>query len=505
MPNLEAVKSGKVKPSEELVSSIVREVLARLPGSAGILPARATTKINSDGKSMQDSCAPREPRRHGIFPTVDEAAKAAAQAQPRLAELSLDQRNEILEVIRRICEDRAQELAEMEYEETAIGRLDHKVEKLKIIRRVLGVEALRTEARSDSTGLSILEYAPFGVIGMVLPATHSVPTMASNAINVLAGGNTAVFSPHPAAAKVAAYALDLFNQQIEKKTGLANLLTTVEEPSIQSAEELFHHPDVALLCVTGGPAVVKAAMKAGKRVIAAGPGNPPVVVDETADIEKAAADVIAGAAFDNNLLCIGEKEVFVVSKVADQFIAAMKRHGGYLLNRDQIDKLTKAAFTFREGAGKGCGRAHLKRDLIGKDPSVLAKAIGLQLPANVDLLFGETEEDHPFVQEEQMMPFLPVVRVPDVNAGIQAALRAEHGYGHTAMIHSSNVANVTRMARVMNTTLFVHNAPCSASLGLGGPGFLSYSIATPTGEGVTTPLTFTRQRQIAVVGALRIT
>jgi len=496
LPNLDTSRTSRIRPSEELVSSIVREVLDRLQGmpASSSRPTLAPARTEIKGK----------PQGHGVFSTVDEAVKAAHEVQPHLAGLSLDKRNEILEIIRKICEDRAEELAEMEYEETQIGRLDHKIEKLRIIRRVLGVEALRTEARSDSTGLSIIEYAPFGVIGMVLPATHSVPTMASNAINVLAAGNTAVFSPHPAARKVASYALDLFNQEIERKTGLANLMTTVEEPSIQTAEELFVHPDVSLLCVTGGPAVVRAAMKSGKRVIAAGPGNPPVVVDETADLEKAAADIIFGAAFDNNLLCIGEKEVFVVSSVADRFIAAMRRHGAYLLTRDQVEKLTKAAFTFREGDGKRYSRARLKRELIGKDPEVLAKAIGLRLPPDVDLLIGETEEDHPFVQEEQMMPFLPIVRVPDVESGIKAALRAEHGYRHTAIMHSNDIANVTRMARVMNTTLFVHNAPCSASLGLDGPGFLSYSIATPTGEGVTTPLTFTRQRQIAVVGALRI-
>jgi aldehyde dehydrogenase len=486
LQNLEGSRSGPTKPSEDLVAAIVREVLDKLKNQNGA-PTVQTSRS-----------------RAGIFSSVDQAVKTAAAAQVRLAEASLEQRGEIVEIIRRICEEHAQELADMEHQETGIGRLDHKIEKLKIIRRVLGVEALRTEARSDAQGISILEYAPFGVIGMVLPATHSVPTMASNAINVLAGGNTAVFSPHPAAARVAAYALELFNREIERKTGLRDLMTTVEEPSIESAEQLFHHPEVALLCVTGGPMVVKAAMKAGKRVIAAGPGNPPVVVDETADLDRAARDIIAGAAFDNNLLCISEKEVFVVARVADRFLAAMSQKGAHLLNRDEIDKLTRAAFTFREGAGKGCGRAHLKRDLIGKDASILAAAIGLHLPSSVELLFGETEEDHPFVQEEQMMPFLPVVRVPDIDAAIAGALKAEHGYRHTALIHSNDIANVTRMARALNTTLFVHNAPCSASLGLGGPGFLSYSIATPTGEGVTTPLTFTRQRQIAVVGALRI-
>jgi aldehyde dehydrogenase len=475
-----------MREQQELVAVIVQEVLQRLQ------------------PKLSATAQPSQPCPDGVFATVDEAVKAAAAAQARLAAMSLEERGEVIEIIRHLCEEHAKELAQMELDETGIGRYDHKVEKLKIIRRVLGVEALRTEARSDSSGLAITEYAPFGVIGMVLPATHSAPTLASNAINVIAAGNTAVFSPHPAAAKTAAHAVRLFNRTIESRTGLRDPMCTVESPTIQTAEEIFHHPDIALICVTGGPAVVKAAMKAGKRVIAAGPGNPPVVVDETADLEKAASDIIQGAAFDNNLLCIGEKEVFVVASVADAFVAAMKRAGAYQLSGEQIEKLTQAAFTFRPGTGAGCGRAHLKRELIGKDPHVLAAAIGLRIPDGVSLLFGETQEEHPFVQEEQMMPFLPVVRVPDADAAIQAAQRAERGYRHTAIIHSNNVRNVTKMARVMNTTLFIHNAPCAASLGLGGPGYLSYSIATPTGEGVTTPLTFTRQRQIAVVGSLRI-
>jgi aldehyde dehydrogenase len=333
---------------------------------------------------------------------------------------------------------------------------------------------------------------------MVLPATHSVPTMASNAINILAAGNTAVFSPHPAGAKVAARGLQMFNREIQRELGVANVLTMGREATLQNAEQIFQHPGVALLCVTGGPAVVKAAMKFGKRVIAAGPGNPPVVVDETADFDAAAKAIIQGASFDNNLLCIGEKEVFVVASAADAFIDSMRRAGALQLDSRAIDALTKAAFTTGDD-----GKPHVKRDFIGKDAAVLAEAAGVRAPNGTDLLFGETSEDHPFVQEEQMMPFLPIVRVRDVDAGIRASVRAEHGYRHTAMIHSRNVDNVTKMARAMNCTLFVQNAPCFASLNV--PSYLSHSIATPTGEGVTTPMTFTRQRRIVIGGgALRI-
>jgi len=439
----------------------------------------------------------------GVFPTVDEAVKAASEAQKRVAEMSLEDRGVMIDIIRRICDEQAEELGRIEHAESRIGRLQHKIDKLKAIKHVLGVEAMRIDARSDSSGLCVIDRAPWGVIGMILPATHSAPTLASNAINILAAGNTAVFSPHPAAAKVAAHVLQLFNREIEKATGARNVITTVAEASIRSAEEVFRHEGIALLCVTGGPAVVKAAAKSGKRVIAAGPGNPPVVVDETADLDQAAKNTIEGAAFDNNLLCLGEKEVFVVASVADAFVAAMKRAGAVQLDNAAIDRLTQAVFRF-DGKGVGCGHAHLKRDLVGQDASELAKAAGVTVPAGTELLFGETSEDHPFVYEEQMMPFLPIVRCPDVDACIAAALKAERGYRHTAMIHSRNVDNVTKMARIMNTTLFVHNAPSMASLGVGGAGYLSFSIATPTGEGVTTPLTFTRERQIAVVGALRI-
>jgi aldehyde dehydrogenase len=434
---------------------------------------------------------------------VDEAANAADAAQKKVGEMSLEDRGRMIAIVRRICIDRAEELGRMELEESKVGRLDHKIQKLKNMQYVVGVEGMRSDARTDKTGLCLIERAPWGAIGMVLPVTHSVPTMAANAINILAAGNTAVFAPHPSAKRVAQYALQLFNREIEREVGVANSLTTILEPSIEAADQIFQHPKIALLCVTGGPVVVKAAGKYGKRVIAAGPGNPPVVVDETADLAAAAKDIILGGAFDNNLLCIGEKEVFVVAPVFREFMRAMHQAGGFELDKAAIERLTKAAFTF-DGDGKGCLRAHVRKELVGKDVKVLAAAAGVSVPESTQILFGETDEDHAFVVEEQMMPFLPIVRVKDVDAGIAASVKAEHGYRHTAIIHSKNVDNVTKMARAMNTTIFVNNASSLASLGFGGPGYLSHSIATPTGEGITTPLTFTRERQITIGNALRI-
>jgi aldehyde dehydrogenase len=475
---------------EQVIAEIAKEVVARL---------RVQMQLPERPAAPAHIVAARD----GVFSTVDEAVNAAYEAQKRVAAMSLDERGKMVDIIVRICNERREELGRMEMEETKVGRLDHKILKLTNMRFVLGVEALRSEARSDRTGLCIIEHAPWGVIGMMLPVTHSVPTMASNAINILAAGNTAIFGPHPSGMKVAQYALQIFNREIERELGVDNVLTTVREASIEAAEQVFHHPKVALLCVTGGTAVAQAAAKSGKRVIAGGPGNPPVVVDETADLDRAARCIIDGAAFDNNLLCIGEKEVFVVASVADAFIAAMRRAGAFQLDSAAIERLTRAAFTF-EGSGGGCARAHVKKDLVGKDAAVLAAAAGVRVPADTQLLVGETDENHAFVVEEQMMPFIPVVRVRDVDAAIAASVKAEHGYRHTAIIHTQNVETATRMARAMNTTLFIQNAASPASIGVGGAGYFSHTIATPTGEGVTTPLTFTRERQMAIGDALRI-
>jgi aldehyde dehydrogenase len=469
--------------TDELIRSVVQEVLSHMRNGH----AAAT-----NGKA----------RHWGVFDDVDTAVTAAAQAQKTFEARGLDDRRKAVDCIRRICIDQAEPLGREEFEETKIGRLKHKIEKLIVAgEKTPGVEFLRTEAYSGANGVSLTEYAPFGVIGIITPVTHSLPTLAGNAINMLAAGNALVCNPHPSGARIACRGVQLFNQAIHQAIGIDNLLTIIGKPTLESAQAIFDHRGVRLLCVTGGPAVGRAALRSPKRAIVAGPGNPPVVVDETADLDNAARSIIAGAAYDNNLLCIGEKEVFAVEGIFDELMEALTRHKAVRLDGKQIDALAKAAFVPAPD-----DKSHLvvNKDFIGQDAAVLAERAGVKIPADTEIVFGETDESNPFVDIEQMMPFVPFVRVKDVDTAIALAKKYEHGFKHTAIIHSRNLETITQMGRELDTTLFIQNGPSMAGLGVGGEGYLSYSIATPTGEGVTTPLTFTRQRRSTTAGAMRV-
>jgi len=436
----------------------------------------------------------------GIFQDMEACIEAAEMAQRALMELTLEKRKEIVEAIRRVGVEYAEDFSQRTWEETGMGRVRDKIVKHRIAATLTpGMEDLETHAWSGDHGLATVEMAPYGVIGAITPSTHPVPTMLNNAIGMIAAGNSVVFNHHPGAKRVAAYGLRKINQGIVAAGGPPNLLTAVEHPTIETGKVLFTHPKIKLLMVTGGPGVVKVAMASGKKTIAAGPGNPPVVVDETADIPKAARDMVEGATFDNNILCIAEKEIFVVEPVADRLKEELLRNDCFELDRAQIDALAEKAFQKTEA-----GHYVVSRQLVGRDAAVLAREIGVTVDPSVRLLIGETDPDHLFVQEEQMMPFLPMVRVRDVEEAITLAIRAEHGYGHTALMHSRNVENMSNMAKRVNTAIFVKNGPSSAGLGVGGEGFTSFSIAGPTGEGITSARTFTRQRRCVLVDYFRI-
>ncbi len=439
---------------------------------------------------------------YGVFNSVDSAVAASRKAYEALNALTLAQRSKIIESIRTKMRLHVEDLAQKAHEETGMGRYEDKVLKNQlVIEKTQGPEALIPEALSGDSGLTLTEWAPYGVIGSITPSTNPTSTIICNTIGIVAAGNAVVFNVHPMAKTVSILNVELINEAIIEAGGPPNLVTTVASPTIQSANDLMKHEGVDLLVVTGGEAVVEAAMSSGKRALCAGPGNPPVVVDETANIEQAARDIVIGAGMDNGIICVLEKEVFVVESVVNQLLAAFPRHGAVVLKPHEVNQLEKVIFEKTNGMRKP---AVMKKEMIGKNIQHILSKIGMQVADDVRIAIAPVSVGHPLIWTEQLLPVLPLATVPNVDQAIDLAKEAEHGYRHTAVIHSKNLDNLSRMARVMGCSIFVKNGPSIAGLGYGGEGFTSFSIASPTGDGLTGPRSFVRPIRCVLVDNFRI-
>lgn len=476
--------------SEEQLSSIVSKVLNRLqPDSRGIAPANAYAAAQSG---------------EGVFLTLDDALRAADQAQRVLEwERTMSDRQRYIDAIRAVMMQNLETLSRLAVEETGLGRVEHKIIKNRLVTlKTPGTEDLQTTAWTGDHGMTLYEFAPWGVIGAITPTTNPSETIICNSIGMIASGNSVCFAPHPRARKTSHLAISLINRAVVSAGGPPNLVTCVAEPSIEVASNLMKHPLVRLLVVTGGPGVVKAAMASGKKVIAAGPGNPPSICDETADLEKAARDMVNGAALDNNIICCDEKEFIVVASVADRVKELMKRNGAFEIDPEQTERLMKVILSVNKGPGQD---SDVNTKWVGKNASVILREIGINVGDEVKIVLTEVNRNHTLLYSEQLMPVIPFVRVKDFEDGLSLALEVEHGYGHTSSLHSRYVDRMHRMARVMDTAIFVKNGSHYMGLGEGGEGPTSFSIAHPTGEGLTYARHFSRMRRCALVDAFNIT
>jgi aldehyde dehydrogenase len=467
------------------VAGIVAQVVAQVKSRQGLT-----------------SPTPQPEETLGVYPDVDRAVEAAQAAFTRFSLLPLALRDEIIRHMRRAAREAAQLLAYEAWSETGLGRYEDKIEKnLLVADKTPGPEDVRPEVVTGDHGLTLFERAPFGVVASITPSTNPTSTVI-NSISMVASGNTVVFNVHPSARRVSAHTLSLLNRAILQAGGPQDLLTCVADPTIESAKALMRHRGVRLLVVTGGEAVVHEAMTSGKKAICAGPGNPPVVVDETADVELAARSIVKGAAFDNNVICTDEKEVFVVAGVADALKAAMKGAGAVEINSWQLNRLLGAVLLENRGPGR---HSPVNKEFVGKNAAVLLKEIGIRAGDEVRLIIAEVDDPrHPLVWTEQLMPLLPIVRVASAEEGIDRAVEAEHGYRHTASMYSRNIDTLSAMARAFQGSIFVKNGSHLAGLGADGEGPTSFTIASPTGEGMTTARTFTRLRRCVLKDRFRI-
>lgn len=458
--------------NEQMVNEIVQEVIAKL----------------------QISEAPTG--KHGIFADMNEAIAAAKKSQAVVKNMSIDQREKIISNIRRKTKEQAETFARMGVQETGMGNVGHKILKhILVAEKTPGTEDITTTAWSGDRGLTLIEMGPFGVIGAITPCTNPSETVLCNSIGMIAAGNTVVFNPHPQATRTTIYAINMINEASIEAGGPDCVACTVETPTLETSNVMMKHKDIPLLVATGGPGVVTAVLSSGKRGIGAGAGNPPALVDETADIRKAAGDIVNGCTFDNNLPCIAEKEIVAVSSVADELIHYMvTEQGCYLASKEEQDRLVNTVLT-----PKG-----LNRKCVGRDAKTLLGMIGVSVPDNIRCIVFEGEKEHPLISEELMMPILGVVRASDFDDAVEKAVWLEHGNRHSAHIHSKNVDNITKYAKAIDTAILVKNGPSYSALGFGGEGYCTFTIASRTGEGLTSTKSFTKSRRCVMTDSLCI-
>ena len=459
--------------NEQMVQDVVKEVMAKL---------------------QLQSAAPAAQK--GIFADMKDAIEAAKKAQKYVHRMSMDQREQIISNIRKKTRENAEILARMGVEETGMGNVPHKILKHQLVaEKTPGTEDITTTAWSGDKGLTLIEMGPFGVIGAITPCTNPSETIICNTIGMLAGGNTVVFNPHPAAIKTSLYAINMLNEASLEAGGPENIAVSVFKPTMETSKIMTSHPDIQLIAATGGPGVVTAVLSSGRRGIGAGAGNPPALVDETADIRKAAGDIVNGCTFDNNLPCIAEKEVVAVDSVVSELMHYMlTEQGCYLASDEEVEKLKNTVLT-----PKG-----LNRKCVGRSAKALLEMIGVTVPDNIRCIIFEGEKEHQLIAEELMMPILGIVRAKDFDDAVEKAVWLEHGNRHSAHIHSKNIDNITRYAKAIDTAILVKNAPSYAALGFGGEGFCTFTIASRTGEGLTSASTFTKRRRCVMSESLCI-
>lgn len=479
--------------AKNLTEAEIRQVVSQVLNQVSATPVAAFDSTQYAGKKFT-----------GVFDDMNDAIAAAQTAYKAVRAMSVEKREQLITEIRRLTRTEAHIMAEIGVKETGMGRVDHKTAKHMLVAdKTPGTEDIVSAAKTGDNGLTLVEMAPFGVVGAITPSTNPSETVICNSIGMIAAGNGVVFNPHPNAIATSNYAVDLVNRASKAMGGPEVLVCSMKKPTLESAAIMQSHPLIRLLVCTGGPGVVKAVLSSGKKAIGAGAGNPPVIVDDTADIQKAGKDIIDGCTFDNNLPCIAEKEVFAFRNIADELISVMLKNGAYMIDSAQAARLADIVLVDKTDK-KGNIRKIVNRDCVGRDAKVILSKLGITVSDDIRCIICETDFNHPFVQEELMMPILPIVRVGNIDEAIDLAVKAEHGNRHTAHMHSKNVDNLSRFAREVETTIFVKNAPSYAGIGFGGEGHATFTIAGPTGEGITSARSFTRQRRCVMAESFRI-
>jgi acyl-CoA reductase-like NAD-dependent aldehyde dehydrogenase len=360
---------------------------------------------------------------------VRDCAERASRAQEKVAHASQAEIDRLCEAMARAGAANAYALAKLAVEETGIGRVHY-----KILKNLLGSEGTWESIRNEKTvgvitrdeAKGVIEIGtPVGVIAGVVPTTNPTSTALFKALIAVKGRNAIVLSPHPRARRCIGETAEVLRRALERAGGPADLVQSLQNPTIESTGALMKHPEVAMILATGGAGLVTAAYSSGKPAYGVGPGNVPCYVDRSAQIEDAARWLVESQSFDNGTLCCSEQGLVLDRPIAAAMLAAMQRRGAHLCDEQETRKLERLCNV----------RGHMNPEVVGLDPARIAKLAGFEVPAETTVLLarqGGVGKEHP-LSIEILCPLLSVHDVDGWEEGCRAsiAILEYGGLGHT--------------------------------------------------------------------------
>jgi acetaldehyde dehydrogenase/alcohol dehydrogenase len=409
------------------------------------------------------------------FQELDALVARVAKAQRKIASYTQEQVDSIFCHAALAASGERIPLARRAVEETGMGLVEDKVIKNHfaseyIYNKYKDEKTCGVLSEDDEAGVMTVA-EPVGVICAIIPTTNPTSTAIFKALIALKTRNGVIFSPHPRAKRCTCAAAKVVLDAAVAAGAPADILGWIDEPTIELSNALMRHPSVKLILATGGPGMVHAAYSSGTPAIGVGPGNTPVVIDETADLKRAVASILLSKTFDNGVVCASEQAVIAVDAIYDDVRSRFRRHCGYILSAVEADAVRMVLFAY--GA--------VNPAVVGQSAAKIAAMAGIEVPANTQVLIGEVSEiseDEPFAHEK-LSPVLALYRTKDFEEAVDKAadLVALQGIGHTSVLYTDQDGQRERInyfSARMKTSRILVNTPSSQ----GGIGDLyNFSLA----------------------------
>jgi acetaldehyde dehydrogenase (acetylating) len=395
---------------------------------------------------------------------ASEAVESAHLASFTVAKFDQDRIDRICEAMAKVALAEAARLGRMAHQETGFGKPEDKYEKNRFAAEDVWnfFKNLKTVGVISDKG-SVVEIAsPRGVVAAIIPSTNPTSTAIFKIIIAIKSRNTIVLSPHPSAVRCIAETTRVMKEVAIKEGLPPDAIHCLTNPTIEGTEALMKHKQTKVILATGGLGLVRAAYSSGKPAFGVGPGNVPVYIEKTADIEKAVSDILTGTCFDNGTICASEQSVVVDASIAKQVREEFKRQGAHFLNEDEAEKVAKVLVTEQRT---------LNPKIVGKSAEYIANLAGISIPPNVRCLIadcGGVGRDYPW-SIEKLSPTLAFFVVENFE---KAALRCLEvlnfgGMGHTVGIHTRDRNTAIAFAELMPAARICTNTPTT----LGAIGF----------------------------------